>query len=124
MKELFVISLVVFIYICVLYIIFITIFKLTDYIILRKYLDINDAKSVFNSKGEKYSNKEFKRIIKKINKKLLYRVKHHKEFCPLCDNELISPNGNKYEKTVIQYYKNLGFEVWRTVDGIRIEGWC
>lgn len=124
MKELFVILLVTFIYVCILYIIFITFFKLTDCIILRKYLDINDAKSIFNSKGEKYSNKEFKRIIKKINKKLLYRVKHHKEFCLLYNNELISPNGNKYEKAVIQYYKNLGFEVWRTVDGIRIEGWC
>lgn len=123
MKELFVVLLVIFIYICACYIILMD-FKLAELYYIKKYIDINDAKSIFNSKGEKYSNKEFKRIIKKINKKILYGVKHYKEFCSLFNDELVSPSGNNYQEAVIQYYKNLGFEVFRTVDGIRIEGWC
>lgn len=123
MKELFVVLLVIFIYVCACYIILMD-FKLAELYYIKKHIDINDAKSIFNSKGEKYSNKEFKRIIKKINKKILYGVKRHKEFCSLFNDELVSPSGNNYQEAVIQYYKNLGFKVFRTVDGVRIEGWC
>lgn len=124
MKEFFICLIVISVYIGACYITSVMFLNLLDYIALRKYVDVNDIKSVFNSKGKKYSNKEFEQIIKRINKELLYTAKHHRKICLLYNDDLVSKSGNEYKELIIQHYKNFGFEVYKTENGIEIEGWC